>query len=298
MTRFNSTKYLESDAFPFHTAIAIVDAQRPVPPHSHEFVEMAYIAGGSGRHVYRGQDYNIAEGDVFIIEPDEEHAYWVADGDSLIVYNVLFQSSLLAHEITAMSAVTPFVDFYYVEPFLRGTVHFRSHLRLQPLEQLEMKAMLDRLRMEFREKRLGYQILTKTKLLEMFVFLSRCYATSEQSPVSSLANDEKAMMYVRQFIRHHYAKPLSLQQMSQLCGMSPSAFSAKFKLYTGRTFIEFRNDIRIRHAAELLLQSHDKVIVVAQAIGFDDVSFFNKLFKSTFGCSPSIYRQHQRGTQT
>jgi AraC family L-rhamnose operon regulatory protein RhaS len=164
-------------------------------------------------------------------------------------------------------------------------------LRLQPVEQLEMKSLLDRLLLEYKDKRLGHQILTKTKLLELFIFLSRCYESSRHSPISSLASDEKIIVHVCDFIRQHYAKPLTLQQVSQLCGMSPSAFSAKFKMYTGHTFIEFRNDIRIHHAAGLLRRNEDKVIAVAQEVGFDDVSFFNKLFKMTFGCSPGTYRQ-------
>lgn len=294
MTRYESSAYLDSKSFPFHISIYVVQTCDQVLPHSHEFVELAYIAGGSGRHTFRDVEFPILEGDVFIIEPDEVHAYSVESGENLIVYNVLFEPSLLKHEISLMSGVTPFIDFYYVEPFLRHTMQFQSHLRLKPADQLEMKAMLERLLLEYKEKHLGYQILIKTKLLELFIFLSRCYESYHYSPITSLATDEKMILLVCDFIRQHYAKPLTLTQISQLCGMSKSSFSVKFKHYTGQTFIDFRNDVRIHHAAESLLKNDDKVIAIAQNVGFDDVSHFNKQFKSILGCSPVEYRQRHK----
>lgn len=286
-TRYLNDVFLESQNFPFFIGTYKVDAD--IELHCHEFVEMVYVAEGEGLHIYDGQNHIISVGDVFVIEPETEHAYGIIKGTPFVVYNILFLPSLLKLEIEALSAVTPFVDFFYMEPFLRNAVRFQSHLKLEAQEQLEIINLLDRIIAEFQEKRLGHLMMTKTLLIELFLFLSRSYATLQQSPAPR--STEKVLKHICEFIELHYAKPLSLTQISQLCNMSPTAFAVKFKHFTGRTFIEYRNEIRIRVATAHLTGSSDKIMVISQEVGFDDLSFFNKLFKQYTGMSPGAYRR-------
>lgn len=69
--------------------------------------------------------------------------------------------------------------------------------------------------------------------------------------------------------------------------MSVSTFKAKFKANTGRTFLEYRNDMRIMAAKRLLVQTELKMIDIAQEIGFEDVSLFNRTFRQWTGMSPA-----------
>ncbi len=291
MTLMNSKTFLESDSFQFYIAPYRFTANEIVEQHSHDFFELVYVAKGQGEHSYKGQHHSISEGDVFMIEPGEKHAYRSGSKQPLIVYNVLFQPALLRRELESLADVASFVDFFYVEPFLRSTVHFEAHLRLQPAEQMEIEPLLDRIVLDFKEKKLGYRILTKTRLIELFVFLSRFYHDRKHTPLTMLSTDEKIMQQISEFIRKHYAQPLTLVQMSDMCRMSTASFSTKFKQYVGKTFIEFRNEIRIKAAKQLLEQSDTKIVEIAAETGFDDLSFFNKLFKNTVGLSPSQYRK-------
>ncbi len=290
MFQLRNDAFLESPEFPFDASPFRILDNKPIEPHSHEFIELAYIAEGNGTHSYEGRNYKISAGDVFVIEPGAEHAYWVDSGTSLLVYNILFTPGLLKSEIEMLSSVTPFVNFFYVEPFLRSTVRFQTHLKLDLYEQLEMRTLLDRIVLEIKDKRLGYRIVTKTRLIEMFVFLSRCL-DSRNSPSPSFRVDDNMLVHICNFIERHYAQPLSLNQVSQLCGMSASAFSAKFKQHTGRTFIEYRNAVRIRAAAQRIAHSDMKMLAISQEVGFDDLSFFNKLFKVQLGVTPGQYRR-------
>lgn len=295
MTRLDSSTFLESRDFLFHAAPYRFSSGEVVEMHSHDFFELVYVAEGQGEHAYKGEYFRISEGDVFMIEPGEEHAYRAGNDKLPLVYNVLFQPELLQRELESLADVASFVDFFYVEPFLRRTVHFQGHLRLQPSEQMEMEPLLDRIILEFKEKKLGYRILTKTRLIELFIFLSRCYNDRKSTPLTVLSSDEKVMHHISEFIRKHYAQPLSLAQVSEMCGMSQAGFSTKFKQTVGKTFIEFRNEVRIRIAKELLEQTDRKVLDIAQEVGYDDLSFFNKLFKGAAGQSPSQYRKSVRG---
>jgi AraC-like DNA-binding protein len=192
-----------------------------------------------------------------------------------------------------MSAITSFVDFFYVEPLLRNDLRFNTRLSLQTKQQVQMRAMLDELILEQRNKNLGYQIMVKTELIQLFVFLSRCYQQMDL-PDKIQGTDEQTIHHIREFIHRHYKQPLTLEQISHISGMSPSVFSMKFKQHTGQTLIEYRNDIRLNFAKEALLTTDHKILRIAQEVGFDDLSFFNKQFKKKIGLSPGEFRKRKQ----
>ncbi|MFE5321589.1 helix-turn-helix domain-containing protein [Paenibacillus sp. NPDC056579] len=288
MTRWNN-ELLESPDFLFHAVSFHLNGGERYPYHEHQFVELVYIEQGAGEHQYIGRSHRIGGGDVFLIQPYIQHAYIVHEDDILSGYNILFQPELLRKEIELLSGVSSFIDFYYVEPFLRQSYDFSAQLRLNVYETLDMKLILDRLMKEYTEKRPGYRVLVKTFLIELFVFLSRCYQ-SRNKPLSLLSG-EQVISNVCRMIEIHYAEPLSLQQISKSCCMSVSSFKTKFKQFTGKTFLEYRNDIRLRVAKDLLVQSNLRVTDISSAVGYEDVSFFNKCFRSMYGVSPTEYRK-------
>jgi len=64
-----------------------------------------------------------------------------------------------------------------------------------------------------------------------------------------------------------------------------------FKTVTGATIFDYLNFIRVRHAAERLREKDSSILEIATACGFSSATYFNRVFKSFFGCSPSVYRK-------
>lgn len=290
-SKLMNLEHLESEQFPFRISTYTFDDFESIPEHSHEFTELVYVAEGAGEHIYNKQTHSISQGDVFIIDPDAEHGYSVKKNENLVVYNVLFLPKWLKSDFEALFQMSSFLDFFYVEPFLRNEARFQSHLRLDAEEQMEMEMLLKRISKECTKLKLGYQIITKTRLIEMFVFLSRCYKRENQPRSKLMDNDQKMMYFIEEFIEQRSEQPLTLEQMSEMCGLSIIAFSGKFKKLTGQTFIEYRNKIRIQKAKQLLEQTDYKILHISQEVGFEDLSFFNKLFKKLTGLSPRQYRK-------
>lgn len=289
MIVYTKNDFLESPDFPFYIALY---AHPPDwnNPHMHEFIECVYVAGGTGEHLYKGNTYPISRGDFFVIEPNTMHGYRVLGGSPLRVYNILFLPSLLESELRQLARVTPFINFFYVEPFLREPSGFQYHLKLSANEGVETEFLLDRIAGEYRRKALGYRLLIKSLLMDLFVSLSRCYEKHSTPSSFSSRNEQTVMLRVCDFIRKHYAQPIMMEQIYQMCGMSASTFTTKFKQVVGKTFIEFRNEVRIGVSRELLRNTDDKIIHIAREVGFEDVSQFNKVFKQLTGTTPGQYR--------
>ncbi|AJY77332.1 response regulator transcription factor [Paenibacillus beijingensis] len=96
------------------------------------------------------------------------------------------------------------------------------------------------------------------------------------------------------YIAAHYTENLSLQSVADIVHLSKSYFSLYFKKLTGRNFIDYLIELRIREAKRLLAQNESRIYDIAKAAGFKDVKYFSKVFKKMTGLTPLEYREkHQ-----
>lgn len=90
------------------------------------------------------------------------------------------------------------------------------------------------------------------------------------------------------FIEKNFAKKLTLAQLSKIRCTSVSKLSQEFKSKTGVTIFEYILDLRLNYARNLLLYNPEMMIKnVAISSGFNDISYFCRLYKEKFGKSPS-----------
>lgn len=96
---------------------------------------------------------------------------------------------------------------------------------------------------------------------------------------------------VLSYIRKNIDKNITLEELAQVSGMSPRYFCRVFKSMTGRTPIEYVNYYRIETASQMLITTGESVTDIALNCGFNDMSYFSKMFKKLKGISPSKFRQ-------
>lgn len=84
----------------------------------------------------------------------------------------------------------------------------------------------------------------------------------------------------------NFTEPITLDEALGRAGMSPATFSRQFKRHTGKTFVEFLNDIRLAYAHQRLTSSRRSVAEIAFESGFNSLSHFGVLFRNRFGITP------------
>ena len=93
------------------------------------------------------------------------------------------------------------------------------------------------------------------------------------------------------FLNVNYARrALSLQDVSRELGLSETKVSQQIKNESSLTFKQFKNKIRIDKAKKLLIDTDLKIVDIAERVGFDNVTSFNRVFKKINNESPSIFR--------
>ncbi|PHI37697.1 AraC family transcriptional regulator [Pseudoalteromonas sp. GCY] len=117
------------------------------------------------------------------------------------------------------------------------------------------------------------------------------------TPLSQLKPVNKphpALARALQYIDDNFKKPLSLSEVASYACVSPSHLSFLFKRYVGQSFKQTLLRIRIKTAMTLLREDpYSQVTEVCDDVGFSDLSFFVRKFKSVVGVSPGAYRDHR-----
>ncbi|AZN42475.1 AraC family transcriptional regulator [Paenibacillus albus] len=293
MTVYRGEMFFQQDDFPFHIHRYTITRGEHIPSHTHEFVELVFVVEGSAIHEMSGHTYQLAAGDVFVVEPNVYHSYTCSPDKETIVYNVLFDASFLQQEMEVLQQMPSFVGFFYLVPFLRKSQSFIPYHPLHPAQRLQIQSHLQTIEDEFRHQREGYQLMIKTRWIECLVWLSRYHQENRNSQKPTAISDQAWMESIVNYVELHYYQPFTLQQLSQLCGMSVSSFTAKFKDATGLSLVDYKHTVQVRHAANLLQTTDKKVLDIALEVGFGDISFFNRMFRKHTGATPREYRRRQ-----
>lgn len=103
--------------------------------------------------------------------------------------------------------------------------------------------------------------------------------------------ESRRVLKVKEYINDHYTEDVTLNQMSDMVGMSPSSFSRFFKQRTGRTLSSYLIDIRLGNAARALVDTTQNISEICYSCGFNNLSNFNRIFKSKRGMSPRDFRE-------
>ena len=136
------------------------------------------------------------------------------------------------------------------------------------------------------------------KLLELlYLFGSTTdfrYITSENYTVNTKMTELKRIQIVYSYILENYKTGVSLEEAAALIPMTKSSFCKFLKKHAKKTFSEIVNEIRVSHACELMIQTDMKISSIAYESGFNDISYFNRMFKKIMQTKPNEFMKNRQ----
>jgi AraC-like DNA-binding protein/ligand-binding sensor protein len=97
------------------------------------------------------------------------------------------------------------------------------------------------------------------------------------------------------YIRRNFTEKVSLEEVADEVSLSPTYFSRLFKEEAGQSFKVYLNDLRIGEAKNLLAETDLPLIEIASRVGFEDQSYFSRVFRNVVGISPGRFRRTSDG---
>ena len=265
------------------TRIRITRGRRNVdspaqPDHYHQYYEIFYLLSGKCRFLLKDNLYSLEKGDLVFIAPGELHHSLYYPGITCDIVALYFKEDFLIPGL-----------FTHLQQ--KNTLPVHSFMGSVPsLYQEEFQTLLARMLSESMEIDEHSPAFMTCHLNELLLLLIRHSVMSEAEP--ELINAKEAdIMTAAKYIYRNFTKPLTLDEVADVAGLSPTYFSKKFKLLTGMGFKEYLNYIRLKHASAALLNTASSITDIALEYGFNDSNYFKDLFKKEYGKSPREYRK-------
>ncbi len=99
---------------------------------------------------------------------------------------------------------------------------------------------------------------------------------------------------IKQYLKKNYTKPLQLKDIARLYGFNEKYAGRLFKATTGISFSQYLNYLRLKAAKNELLDTENSVLEISLNSGFENVTYFNRIFKKNFGVTPTEFRQRPK----
>ena len=143
------------------------------------------------------------------------------------------------------------------------------------------------------------------KIAKLILLLEQMATTDEYELLASVgytrytlnSGDFERFNKIYCHIMEHFARPVRLEEVASLVGLTPNAFCRYFKERTKKTFVQYLNDVRIGHAKKLLIEGKLTISSISLDSGFNSLSNFIEHFKRSTRMLPSEY-QHRYHKQT
>ncbi len=248
--------------------------------HFHDTYEIYYLLSGSKNYFIKDRTYPVSEGSLVFINRFDLHRTIDAGVPSCARFLINFKPFFLPAEDKDRKnkLLLPFTSDIGVVPLT-----FRDRTFVEDL--------LLKMYNEINNADTGFEEMLVSYLLQLLVFSARFLEQNSDSH-SAFTNSahEKAAPIV-QYINAHFMEPLTLDSLSRSFYLSPYYMCKIFKEYTGFTFIEYLNNLRVKEAQRLLRERKYSIMEISEKVGFGSISHFGRVFKSVTGIPPLNYRK-------
>lgn len=262
------------------------DVKWPAYAHGHAYIQIWYVLRGTFTHEIDGQLCQVHEGELLIVPPYVEHRV-SAEQDSCAVYGCDFLFELLTED-RVVTAKAGQADLG-MEDFISNLLQVRGKYVLPELYQKRIENILRKMLIVYQKKQPYSMIELKGYLLRLLAGVMQS-AQHSDFPVNDMELYADNINDAIAYINEHLADHIYLEEVARFVSMSVRSFNHYFKKYTGRTYVDYLNMVRLDVAKTLLTETRLGIAHVGRRVGFPDPAYFNRQFKKYVGCTPGKYR--------
>ena len=269
--------------FPFNIYPCTIPLDfRQVPVHWHEEMELIAVKKGRGTVTADLIPYEVKAGETVVVFPGQLHGIGQLGGEAMEYENIIFQPTML------MASADEACTSRFLLPLVMEGGQAPVHITQESPGYREFMRCIEVMDRMCGERPYGYQLAVKGAL---FGFLFQVFTHYREAvPEGSRKYREKIKTLLRH-IEDHYGERLTVEEAAGMCFYSKSHFMKFFRQHMGCSFVDYLNDYRLAMAAGFLASTGDTVTEIAQRCGFDNISYFNRMFKRKYGQAPAAYRK-------
>ena len=251
-----------------------------IPVHWHDELEIIYVKSGFLTVNISGENYIGKPGDAFVVSPGNLHFMGSQTG-TVDYFTFLFPLKYIAFRTDDM------LDDKLIEPLNSGHLMISPEIKDTVKEQCEQLARVYAAEIDKSESKITNQIKKKIILLQFIHELWKKGFIVENDTTGRNTVEKEMVSYIQQ----NYTGKILLREFGEQFHLSEKYISRYFKEHFHITLSQYVTYLRLEHAKQMLQETDISVTEVAMQSGYQNISYFIRSIKKTYGVSPLKYRK-------
>jgi AraC-like DNA-binding protein/quercetin dioxygenase-like cupin family protein len=260
-----------------------LNAKFDFPVHFHPEYELNLVIDSKGKRIIGDSILEYNSPDLVFVGPNTPHA-WTGNNNhnNPHVITIQFDGNVLSEKMLSKNYALPLKNL--LEKAKRGILFNQKTVnnvqkRIEKLSEIQ-----------------GFDafISLLSILYDLSISRNQSLLASQGYVGQFDLNQSQRISKVVNYIQENLLNDIRIKQVADLVNMSETAFSHFFKKRTQRSFSDYLTDMRVSYAARLILETDRNISEVCFISGFNNLSNFNRTFKSRYLCTPGEMRSQQQ----
>lgn len=273
---------------PGNTGVRFYTSEDPgsyVPPHWHQAIEILYLLEGE-------------------LTVTIEHHTTLLNADQCILINadVIHSTKCTARN----KAIVLQIPMEFIETYIPDVRQFLFKLDTSgssPVEETrlyQLKQTLLQMQITNDIRPEGFILRFNSLLFELLFQLYHNFSIRVfKANLNQKSKDISRLNSILQYTKQNYNRPVTIKEISQIAFLQPRYFCRFFKKYTGITFLEYQNELRLSYIYQDLISTDQPIQDILEHHGFTNYKLFRRMFHDHFECTPSqIRKQYRQQTES
>ena len=267
---------------PFLYSYVHLEPQEQIGLHEQSSWELAHIITGSGQRLIGDHIEPFESGEVVLIPPNVPHCWYfdsrqVDHRGRIANICVMFESEQLQLIGRAFPELQERLDGLCNNPTSRIFTHQQSVLIAEVMRRMNEESDMER----------------NVSMLQLLVLITEETGVNRKVNYAKADKNQVRINQIQTYVICNLHRSISLENIASHIGMNRSSLCIFMKQHMGMTFSEYLNHSRIEYACRLLSDQNIPIKEVGYRAGYNEVSYFNRIFGKLKGCSPREYRKAQ-----
>lgn len=254
------------------------------PKHTHNYIEVIYMCSGSTRHIIDDTEILLEEGELLFLNQNVTQEIFPAGEDDIAV-NFIILPEFLGYVLQLIGNEQNLLKEFVVD-CLTGKNDSTGYMHFKVADILPVQNLVENLIWTIwnrqTNKRSINQITMGLLFLQLINYMDRVETNQSNK-------EQKLIIDVLGYIEEHY-KNGGLTELSNMLHYDAYWLSREIKKRTGKNYTELVQTKRLNQAAYLLRNTGLSVLEIGMAVGYDNQSYFHRIFQKKYGMTPKKFR--------
>lgn len=256
------------------------------PEHNHNYIELMYVYSGSLTHIVDGKEIVLQQGEFSLLDQHISHSIKFASEDD-IIFNFIIRPDFFDYLTSLTYGEDNILFSFILDSIYSQHSHGKCLVFKQNKSQVQKVSIVEQIITEMYEPSVVSQAAIKLYVGSLLVELVK-----DPKSIDSYVKADYENVLVSQVLTYIYQnyQEGKLQTIAAKLNLPEYHISKLIKKSLGITFKEVVQDVRLSKSCELLRNTKLSIIDIMSEIGYQNISFFYKIFKEKYQMTPNEYR--------